>query len=73
MRKDNTSGFVGVKCAPSASGYVAQISISNNRIFLGRYKTALEAAIVRNNYIIENNLPHKLNIIPKQEEGENIA
>lgn len=73
IRKDNTSGFIGVCWHTRGLVFDANIGIDGKLIFLGRYPTALEAAIVRNNYIIENNLPHKLNIIPKQEEGENIA
>lgn len=69
----NTSGFIGVCWHTRGLVFATNIGIDGKLIFLGRYPTALEAAIVRNNYIIENNLPHKLNIIPKQEEGENIA
>ena len=30
-------------------------------VYLGSFKTALEAAIARDKYIIDNNLPHTLN------------
>lgn len=73
MMSNNTSGYIGVCWHTRDLVFDANIRIEGKLIFLGRYKTALEAAIVRNNYIIENNLPHKLNIIPEQEEEENIA
>ncbi len=65
MRKSNKTGFVGVyytngKKYPCA----AQIRLNRKIIWSGYYNTSKEAAIARNNYIIENNLTeYKLNDI----------
>ena len=65
--KNNTSGFVGVYYHSRDLVFIAYLNINKNTKYLGEYPTAVEAAIARNNYIIENGLPHKLNIIPEEE------
>ena len=56
----NTSGIVGADFNKNEGKYQARISVMGNRIFIGKYPTIEEAAQARDNYIIENNLPHKL-------------
>ena len=57
-RKDNTSGFVGVR--KHKKTFEADIQSNGKRKYLGS-GTALECAIIRDNYIKENKLPHTLN------------
>lgn len=42
--------------------FVAKISIDNKSVHLGCFKTELEGALARDNYILANKLKHKLNI-----------
>ena len=74
-RRDNTSGYKGVCFKKERNKYVAQICVNKNYIYLGYFKTAIEAGVDYNNYIIENNLEgFILNEIPQQIliEKENI-
>ena len=63
LKSNNTSGYTGVSFNKNAKLYEVYITLFKKRKHIGFYKTAIEAAIARNNYIIENNLPHKLNEI----------
>ena len=45
---------------PSENKYVARISIVGSRVYIGYFDSIEEAVLARDNYIIENNLPHKL-------------
>ena len=56
IHKNNTSGFKGVCLFKKTNKYVVKIDINKKKIHLGYYKTAVEAGIAYNNYIIENNL-----------------
>ena len=60
MRRTNTSGYVGITWVESKLKWVSRITIEKKRIWLGDYKTLEEAVLARDNYIIENKLPHKL-------------
>jgi hypothetical protein len=61
--KHNTSGYRGVTFNRKDSKWVAQIKIKGKGIRIGRADSAKEAAKLRNNYIIDNNLKAPLNII----------
>lgn len=68
IRSNNTTGYRGVyfnKWENPSNGkrWLAYITVKKHLIRLGYYKTKKEAAIVRNNYIIENDLIHPLNKI----------
>jgi len=67
IRKNNKTGFVGV--AAHRGGYCATICVNMRQIYLGKFKSLIEAAKARDNYIIANNLKHNTNLISKQ-EGE---
>ena len=54
--KANTSGFIGVNFAKAKGKFRAQITLNKRTLSLGSFDTALEGAIVRDNYIIENKL-----------------
>jgi hypothetical protein len=62
-RNDNASGYIGVGFfARTHNHWYACIGVNKKQIHLGYFKTPKEAAIARNNYIIENNLTeYKLN------------
>ena len=60
MKKSNTSGFVGVGFNKSKGKWEASLKLNNIYKYIGRFNTIEEAAQARDNYIIENNLPHKL-------------
>ena len=63
----NTSGYKGVSYYKRYGNYRAYIGIKYKRIYLGKFKTAVEAGVAYNNYIIENNLEgFILNEIPKE-------
>ena len=60
IKKNNTSGYVGVVWHKSISKWVVQIMLNRKNKNLGPFKTLEEAVQARDNYIIENKLPHKL-------------
>ena len=61
--KNNKSGYVGVIWHIRDKRWVVNIRISKKLINLGSFKTKEEAVLARDNYIIENKLPHKLSIL----------
>ncbi len=67
MQKNNTSGYVGVTYYKKNNKWVANIRINKILKQLGSFKTKEEAVQTRDNYIIENNLPHKLSKDYKKE------
>jgi hypothetical protein len=69
IKKNNTSGYKGVSYHKSEKKYRARITVNRKRINLGYFKTAVEAGIAYNNYIIENNLEgFNLNVINLTQE-----
>ena len=67
IQKNNISGYKGVSYNKRQGDYRAQIRVNLKSIHLGYFKTAIEAGVVYNNYIIENNLEgFILNEIPKE-------
>ena len=67
MKKNNTSGFVGVSWNRTHQVWVAYISVKSKRRSIGTFKIIEEAVQARDNYIIQNNLPHKLSTDYKRE------
>jgi hypothetical protein len=60
----NKSGFIGVYRQDSKSeAYLFSVRFNNNLHIKGGFKTLKDAAIARNEYIIKNNLPNRLNEI----------
>lgn len=57
----NTSGFVGIKMHSSKIGYYGTIKINNKDYYTGYSKDIIIAAIMRNNYIMDNHLDNELN------------
>ena len=71
IRENNKSGYRGVSWAKRDNIWRAQITINNKTVYIGSFKTAIEGALAYNNYVIENNLEHPLNIIYLETEAEN--
>lgn len=66
LRSSNSSGYRGV--SRKGNKYMARATnnITNERIYLGAFKTALEAANAYNIYIVENNLNYPINQLLKE-------
>ena len=60
IQKNNTSGFVGINWYKITSKWVSKIKVNKVDINLGYFNSIEEAVLARDNYIIENKLPHKL-------------
>lgn len=54
INKNNTSGYIGI--GKQNGGWQARISVNNNAVRLGLFKTIDDAINARNKYIIDNNL-----------------
>lgn len=52
------SKYIGVTRNKQTNNWLARITVNQNRISLGTFKTEEEAAMARNEYIIENNLEY---------------
>lgn len=52
------SKYIGVTRNKQTNNWLARITVNRNRISLGTFKTEEEAAMARNEYIIENNLEY---------------
>ncbi len=68
IKKNNTSGFVGVSCHNGKARWVAQIMVNKIVIHLGYFNSVQEAVLARDIYIIENSLPYKLSTDYKKEK-----
>ena len=60
IRRTNTSGYVGVTWAKNKGKWSARVQIFKRGKHIGYYLSKEEAVQAHDNYIIENNLPHKL-------------
>ena len=69
IMKNNKSGYVGVRYHSRDGVWTAYISVNNTRKHIGSFKTIEEAVLARDNYITQNNLPHKLSTDYKREES----
>ena len=63
MQKNNTSGITGVCFDSSRGKWVSYICVNNKYKNFGKFNTIEEATLARDNYIIVNNLPHKMSKI----------
>lgn len=62
LKSSNTSGYRGVSLVKKFNTYRVQIVYNGELVYNeGGFQTAKSAAIARDKYIIENNLPHPLN------------
>ena len=61
VRKDNKSGYTGIVISTNLKKWRSYIFLnSKTQIVLGTFDTIEKAIDVRNKYIVDNNLPHKL-------------
>ena len=65
MKSTNTSGFVGVYWDISKNKWDAKIGVNSKLVHIGTFPLLENAIEARNNYIIENGLPHKLSGLTK--------
>ena len=65
VMKNNKSGYIGVSWRKDRNKWTVRIRTEIRYECLGHFDDLMEAVIFRDNYIIENKLPHKLNL--KQE------
>ena len=68
IKKNNTSGYVGVAWNPNNKNWRTVISLNKARVYIGSFKTKEEAVLARDQYIIDNGLPHKLSTDYKRED-----
>ena len=61
MRKHNTSGYRGVSFDKSTGKFLSYVGIDGSLVNLGLFNEALDAAKVRDRYVIKNNLELPLN------------
>lgn len=66
ISKRNKSGYIGVSWNKVRSMCTIRIKVNTKYVWLGDFDDLMEAVIFRDQYIIENKLPHKLNL--KQEQ-----
>ena len=57
--KNNTSGYIGV--TERNGKYRCRVDYKNITKNIGTFETALQAAIARDYFVVQNNLPHTLN------------
>ena len=67
IKKNNTSGFVGIYWNNKNNNWRTFINFNNVRFNIGSFPTIEDAVLARDNYIIENKLPHKLSTEYKKE------
>ena len=58
----NTSGYVGIWYRKDRNKYAAELKINNKKVSIGCYKNKEVAMLMREIYIIENNLKNKRNL-----------
>lgn len=67
-REDNKSGYVGVRWREDRNKWVVRIRTGLKNEYLGQFDDLMKAVSFRDNYIIENGLPHKLSTDYKRED-----
>lgn len=61
LKSTNKSGYRGVYFSKRLKKWISQITINSQRVYLGCYKTPLEAAKTYDKYVKENNYDHTVN------------
>ena len=70
-REDNTSGYVGIYWNKDSKKWDAKIGVNSKLVNIGTFPLIENAIEARDNYIIENGLPHKLSGLIKNERKTN--
>jgi hypothetical protein len=60
IMQSNTTGYSGVRWVEKYQIYTSGISFENVKYHLGSFLTKEEAVLTRDQYIVDNKLPHKL-------------
>lgn len=63
MRHKNTSGFVGISKHSNGKVWYGRVKVNGKSIYTGMSKDIIEAVKMRNDYIINHNLPNVINTI----------
>ena len=63
MKKSNTSGYVGIYWNKASKKWDAKIGVNSKLVHIGTFPLIENAVQARDNYIIANELPHKLSIL----------
>jgi len=63
ITKSNKSGFIGVSLEKKSKKWRSELRVNSKLIFLGQYKCRMNAAYIRDKYILDNNLEHTLNFV----------
>ena len=66
----NTSGYVGISRHTCADRWYGRVKINGKTVYTGMSKNILEAAKMRDQYIIDHKLPNKLNNVLEPSELE---
>ena len=69
--RNNTSGFVGIYWNKDSKKWDAKIGVNNKLVNIGKFPLIENAIEARDNYIIENKLPHKLSGLIKNKRKTN--
>lgn len=70
MRHKNTSGYVGISRHSNGKTWYGRVKVNGKGVYTGMSPNIHEAARMRNDYIIANNLPNVLNVIKEQSNGD---
>ena len=65
MHRNNTSGYTGIHWNKDKKKWSVRIAFKKERVHIGSFLIKEEAVLARDNYIIENKLPHKLSGLTK--------
>lgn len=67
VRKDSSKyKYLGVRKAPDSDRYIGYLTVDYKQVRMPRQDTEIEAAILRDKYILENGLNHTLNILTRK-------
>ena len=70
--RTNTSGYRGVSWSKRDNKWVGQIKVENKLIYLGSFKTSIEAGKAYERYVRLNNLEHNFTPALTEEEIEEL-
>lgn len=63
LRKDNSTGYKGVSLDKRNMTYKVQIQINKVKVFIGRFKTDIEAALAFDSYVDKIGSNHRKNFV----------
>jgi len=66
IRKENTSGYTGVRYVKRERRWLVTITVNYKEVYIGHFDFVIDGAIAREKYIIENDLPNRRNFTDSQ-------